>query len=104
MSLKQDDKKSLRTIGHQLNPVVTVAENGLSATVLAEIDRALNDHELIKIKIVTEDRDNKKALIAEVVKQTNATLVQTIGHIALLLRKVAKPNPKLSNLKRFSHL
>jgi RNA-binding protein len=104
MSLKQNDKKGLRTIGHQLSPVVTVAENGLSATVLAEIERALNDHELIKIKFVTEDRDNKKALIAEVMEQTNATLVQTIGHIALILRQVTKPNPKLSNLKRFSHL
>jgi len=104
MSLKQEQKKRYRTIGHQLNPVVTVGDNGLSATVTAEIDRALNDHELIKVKVVTEDRENKKAIIAEIVKVTGATLVQTIGHMALLVRKVDKPNPKLSNLKRFSSL
>lgn len=104
MSLNQEQKKRFRTIGHQLSPIVTVGDKGLAETVLAEIDRALNDHELIKVKVVTEDREDKKAIINEIVKQTNATLVQTIGHIALLLRKVDKPNPKLSNLKRFEHI
>ena len=50
MALSQDRKKALRTIGHKLNPIVTVAGNGLSENVLIEIDRALEDHELIKIK------------------------------------------------------
>ena len=104
MKMNQEQKKSLRTIGHQLNPVVTVGDKGLADTVVAEIDRALNDHELIKVKVVTEDREDKKAIIDEIVKLTNATLVQTIGHIALLLRKADKPNPKLSNLKRFQNL
>lgn len=104
MSLKQDQKKRLRTIGHQLNPVVIIGDNGLTDSVLAEIDRALNDHELIKVKVVTEDREDKKATIAELIEKTNATLVQTIGHIALIMRRVAKPNPKLSNIKRFENL
>lgn len=104
MSLNQDQKKRMRTIGHQLSPVVTVGDKGLSATVMEEINRALNDHELIKVKVVTEDREDKKAIIAEMITQTGATLVQTIGHIALILRKVDKPNPKLSNLKRFQHI
>ena len=104
MKLSQDQKKQFRAIGHQLNPIVTIGDKGLTETVLAEIDRALNDHELIKVKVVTEERDDKKAIIAEIVNQTNATLVQTIGHIALLLRKVDKPNPKLSNIKRHSHM
>ncbi len=104
MSLNQEQKKHYRSIGHKLSPIVTVGEKGLSDTVSAEINRALNDHELIKVKVVSEDREVKKQLIAELVSQTGATLVQTIGHIALLLRKVDKPNPKLSNLKRFEHL
>ena len=104
MKLSQDQKKHFRAIGHQLNPIVTIAEKGLSDTVLAEIDRALNDHELIKVKVVSEDRDDKKAIIAEVISLTKATLVQSIGHVALILRKVEKPNPKLSNLKRFGQL
>jgi len=104
MSLKQEQKKRFRTIGHQLNPVVTIGDKGLSDTVVAEIERALNDHELIKVKVVTEDREDKKKIIAELIKQTNAILVQTIGHMALILRKVDKPNPKLSNLKRYNNL
>jgi RNA-binding protein len=102
MKLSQDQKKRFRTIGHQLNPIVTVGDKGLSDTVRAEIDRALNDHELIKVKVVTEDREDKKATIEEMVKITKATLVQTIGHVAILYRKVDKPNPKLSNLKRYA--
>jgi RNA-binding protein len=104
MKLTQEQKKRFRTIGHQLSPVVTVADKGLSETVMAEIERALNDHELIKVKIVAEDRDDKKTLIDSILEQSGATLVQQIGHIALLLKKAKEPNPKLSNISRFSHL
>ena len=104
MKLSQDQKKRFRTIGHQLNPIVTIGDKGLSDTVLAEIDRALNDHELIKVKIVTEDREDKKALLADMIAATKATLVQSIGHVALILRTVEKPNPHRSNLKRPDHI
>ncbi|MEJ2072137.1 MAG: ribosome assembly RNA-binding protein YhbY [Reinekea sp.] len=104
MSLSQDHKKHLRTIGHQLNPIVMIGDKGLTSSVLAELERALNDHELIKVKVVTEDREEKKVIINELIAQTGSTLVQTIGHVALILRKVDKPNPKLSNLKRYDHI
>ncbi|TXR51852.1 ribosome assembly RNA-binding protein YhbY [Reinekea thalattae] len=104
MSLKQEQKKRLRTIGHKLNPIVTVGEKGLTDTVMAEINRALDDHELIKVKVVAEDRDDKKAMITALVQQSGAELVQTIGHVALLLKAADEPNPKLSNIIRFSHL
>ena len=45
------DIKQLRAIGHKLKPVVTIAGNGLSEGVITELDRALQDHELIKIKL-----------------------------------------------------
>lgn len=104
MKLTQEQKKRFRTIGHQLSPVVTVADKGLSDTVMAEIQRALNDHELIKVKVVAEDREDKKNIIDTIIEQNDATLVQQIGHIALLLKKAKEPNPKLSNISRFSHL
>lgn len=104
MSLSQTQKKKYRAIGHKLNPIVTLGDKGLSETVAAEIVRALNDHELIKIKIVAEDREDKKLLLAAVIEHTQATLVQSIGHVALLLKKGSKPNPKLSNIKRFENL
>lgn len=100
MSLNQEQKKRYRAIGHDLNPVVTVADKGLAETVVAEIERALADHELIKVKVNVADRDRKTALIREICDQTGATLVQSIGRVALLLRRAEKPNPKLSNLAR----
>lgn len=100
MPLSNDDKKHLRRIGHDLNPIVTVAGKGLTENVMAEIERGLTEHELIKVKFVVGDRDLKKAAVNDVCQQLNAELAQMIGHIALLYRKADKPNPKLSNLMR----
>jgi|Laugrespbdmm15sn_2_1035079.scaffolds.fasta_scaffold41604_1 RNA-binding protein len=98
MSLDNQTRKTYRSIGHKLNPVVTVKD--LSASVTAEIERALNDHELIKIKIMAEDREAKTALIDEVCRKVGAELIQVAGHVALILRPAQKPNPALSNLER----
>ena len=100
MTSSNEDKKHLRRLGHNLKPVVTVAGNGLSENVNTEIARALNDHELIKIKLVAEDRDAKKALIETICKNNNAQLVQSIGHVILVYRKAKTPDPRLSNLLR----
>lgn len=100
MTLLNTDKKHFRRIGHNLKPVVTVASKGLSANVLAEVDRALNDHELIKIKLAVGDREAKQAVSRQLCEQSGAELVQTIGHTVLLFRKADRPNPELSNLLR----
>ena len=80
--------------------MVTVAGNGLTENVSAEIDRALNDHELIKIKLVTEDRNDKQALTDAICKNNRAQLIQSIGHVILVFRKAKTPDPRLSNLLR----
>lgn len=100
MSLTQSELKHLRAIGHKLNPVVMIAEKGVSDGVAAELERALNDHELIKIKLAINDRDAKQAVLEQLCASHKATLVQVIGKVALLLRRAPKPNPKLSNLLR----
>ncbi len=100
MALSADRKKALRTIGHKLNPIVTVAGNGLTENVLMEINRALEDHELIKVKYAVGDREVKQELIEQTLKICRATLVQGIGNIALLLRAAKEPDPKKSNLLR----
>ena len=100
MTTSNQDKKHLRRLGHNLKPVVTVAGNGLSENVSAEIDRALNDHELIKIKLVTEDRNDKQALTDAICKNNRAQLIQSIGHVILVFRKAKTPDPRLSNLLR----
>ena len=100
MTSSNEDKKHLRRLGHNLKPVVTVAGNGLTENVTNEIERALTDHELIKIKLVAEDRDAKKALTDTICNSHSATLVQSIGHMLLIYRKAKTPDPRLSNLLR----
>lgn len=102
MLLTADRKKALRALGHNLKPVVTIADKGLSANVCAELDRALRDHELIKIKLAVADRQLRHRLIDEVCTSCEAELVQSIGKVALVLRRADKPDPRLSNLLRQS--
>lgn len=100
MALSADKKKAFRTIGHNLKPIVTVAGKGLSENVIAEMDRAITDHELIKIKFAVGDRDLKKQMVQDVLEKLNMELVQQIGGIALVFRKNPQPDPQLSNLLR----
>lgn len=100
MALSNEQKKSLRAIGHELHPIVTVASNGLTEGVIDELNRALDDHELIKIKVSVGDREVKKQVIEEIIHITGAELAQQIGNTALLLRRNPKAKPQLSNLKR----
>lgn len=100
MAITQDQKKRFRKLAHHLKPVVLISENGLSEGVMNELDRALEDHELIKIRVNTMDRDNKVAIINEICAQTGAELAQVIGKMAVLYRPSKKQNPKLSNLIR----
>ncbi|WP_280554316.1 ribosome assembly RNA-binding protein YhbY [Halomonas sp. 25-S5] len=103
MSLSQAQKKAFRSIGHHLDPVVTVSENGASEGVLAELDRALSDHELVKVKLALPDRDDRTAMLDELVAASGAELVQKIGKMALLYRHNPRVNPKLSNITRFEN-
>lgn len=99
MSISQETKKRFRTIGHGLKPVVTIAGKGLSDGVQAELERALEDHELIKVKLALEDRDERKEVVAELCSVTGAELVQTIGKVVLIFRAARKPKVSTSNIR-----
>jgi RNA-binding protein len=103
MSLDKKTQKRYRSIGHHLDPVVIVA-SGLTENVLAEINRALNDHELIKVRVVSEDREARKAVIAEICELQQAELVQVIGKIALIYRAAVQRKVHLSNICRFQEI
>ena len=77
-----------------------ISEQGLSEGVLLELNRALNDHELIKVKLSCGDRETKKALTLELCENCSCELVQAIGNVILVYRAAAKPNPRLSNILR----
>ena len=100
MNSNAQDKKRFRSIGHKLKPVVTLAQNGLTENIKAELNRALNDHELIKVKVMAGSRENKEKLVKEIQSAVSAECIQQIGHILLLYRAARKPNQKLSNLLR----
>jgi RNA-binding protein len=76
----------LKGRAHALEPVVQVGQAGLTDAVIAEADRALTAHELIKVKIGTLDRDDRSRIVEQLCASTDAALVQTVGKIAVLWR------------------
>lgn len=100
MSISADQKKHFRTLGHKLKPIVTIAGNGLSDNVLLELNRALDDHELIKVKLALSEREDRATIIDALKALPKTEVVQQIGKVVLLYRAAKKPNPKLSNLLR----
>jgi RNA-binding protein len=100
MELSNNRKKEMRTIGHNLKPIIMIAEKGVTDAIDTELERALNDHELIKLKININDPEYRKNLASDICIKHQAVLVQQIGKVALIYRKAKKPNAKLSNLLR----
>ena len=87
MNLSNKQKKHLKSLAHSLKPVVLLGQNGLTEGVLAEIEGALDHHELIKVKVATDDREMKQLIIDAIVCETNAVNVTKIGHIVVLFRQ-----------------
>ena len=87
MNLSNTQKKFLKGLAHKLNPVVLLGQNGLTEGVLAEIDNAINFHELIKVKIPTDDREEKTLIMDAIVRETGAIKLQTIGHTLVLFKQ-----------------
>lgn len=100
--LSAQQLKSMRALAHQLKPVVTIAQNGLSESVSRELDQTLERHELIKVKIAVGDRELRQQLNDEICRQTGAQCVQSVGNVAVFYRAAVKPDPRLSNLLRFA--
>ncbi len=82
------DKKKLRAQAHSLKPVIMIGQSGFTAAVLAEIELALDSHELIKVRIRAE-REDRKQISEKICADTGAELIQNIGQIAVIYR----PNP-----------
>lgn len=85
--LSPQEIRELRSKLHHLKPVVIIGDNGLTSAVFQEIDRALNDHELIKVRANIEDRDELETIMTAVCEKTNCAHIQTIGHIIAFFRK-----------------
>lgn len=90
MPITDKQRRWLRQQVHHLKPVVTLGQAGLSDAVLAEIELALDHHELIKIRIGSAEREERDATVQAIADRTGADLIQRIGHVASYFR----PNPR----------
>ena len=97
MALSSSQKRYLRGLTHDINPVVMVGDKGLTENVMNEIETALDHHELIKVKLRT-DRDTRKTLIAGIIEASGAEKVHTIGQVACFYR--ANPKKPVIQLPR----
>ena len=89
MSLNNRQIRYLRGLTHNLQPVVMVADKGLTENVMAEIESALDHHELVKIKLKS-DRETRNEWKNEIAGRCNAEVVHSIGQVACFFRR----NPK----------
>ncbi|KZN37804.1 RNA-binding protein YhbY [Pseudoalteromonas luteoviolacea CPMOR-2] len=87
MTLSNKQKQHLKGLAHALKPVVLLGGNGLTEGVLLEIEQCLEIHELIKVKVPTNDRETKQLIFDAIARETGAHKVQTIGHIIVLYRQ-----------------
>lgn len=78
--------RALRAQAHHLKPVVSISQNGLSDSVVKEIDLSLKAHELIKVKLYGIERGDREAMLTAICGQLGCTLVQHIGNILVLWR------------------
>jgi RNA-binding protein len=94
MDLSERQKRHLRKLAHSLHPIIHIGDAGLTEPVAAETDRALRDHELIKVRVRGTDRATRDSMLGELARRTGSVLVQRIGHVAVLYR----PNPGVPKL------
>ncbi|HED19896.1 MAG TPA: YhbY family RNA-binding protein [Gammaproteobacteria bacterium] len=90
MPLTEQQKKRLRGLGHKMKPVVTIGAGGISDTLLEELTRSLEHHELMKLKVNLGDRSERDDAIQAVCEHSGAQLIQRVGNIGLLFRKKNK--------------
>jgi putative YhbY family RNA-binding protein len=86
IELTSAERRELRARAHCLRPVVTIADNGLAAGVLAELERSLQAHELIKVRVQGAERARRKSLLTELCDALEAVPVQHIGNILIVWR------------------
>jgi RNA-binding protein len=87
MPLNNAQRTHLRRLGHDREPIVLVGQGGISPNLVAELERALNDHELVKVRARVGDRQQRDAILDELARTTGADMIQRIGHVALYYRR-----------------
>jgi RNA-binding protein len=89
MALSEKQKKHLRRLAHPLSPIVMLGNAGLTDGVVAELDRALTDHELVKVSARVGERDTRNEALAALCSRTGAEIVQRVGNVGVFYRRRA---------------
>lgn len=84
--LDAETRRDLKRQAHHLNVIVTAGAAGLTAAVMAEIDQALTDHELVKLRLAADDRAGRRQMVDHICNELEASCVQRIGHTATVYR------------------
>jgi RNA-binding protein len=87
MSLSEKQKKYLRRLGHPLSPIVMLGNAGLTEGVVKELDRALTDHELVKVSARVGARTARDAALDDLAVKTSSEIVQRIGNVGVFYRR-----------------
>lgn len=82
--LSNNQKRFLRGIAHGLNPVILIGANGLTDNLMQELETTLSHHELLKIKMASAERADRKDIVDYILQQTGAELVQSIGKTVVI--------------------
>ena len=98
MTLTGKQKNYLRGIAHTMNPIVTIGGKGLTEAVMNEVELALNHHELVKIKLPSNSKSEKVALLAQITSQSNSEPVQLIGRVGVIYRAGDEPKITLPSI------
>jgi RNA-binding protein len=95
MAVNDKQKRYLKGLAHPLKPVVMIGNKGLTENVTMEINNALAQHELIKVRVSGQEKADRANMLEEICKQTESELVMIIGHIGALYRQAKEPKISL---------
>ncbi len=95
MALSSSQTRYLRSLAHDLNPVVLLGNKGATEAVVKELNGALDIHELVKVKLSGGDKDERQAQIDVLVDGTKSENIHQIGHVVVLFRRNAD-EPKIA--------
>lgn len=85
--LSTNQKKYLRGIAHHINPMIIIGSNGVTDSLMAELESTLEHHELLKIKMAIGDREDRQKIVHYILEETGALLVQSIGKTCVIFRQ-----------------
>jgi RNA-binding protein len=87
MALNEKQRKHLRRLAHPMSPLVMLGNAGLTDAVVAELDRTLSDHELVKVSARVGERDERDRALDSLANRTGAEIVQRIGNVGVFYRR-----------------